>query len=464
MTLLKMRLHHKLKLERLSPTQLQVRLGLVQKRVALRQPSVLDAIQRLAEREYSEAELMALVGDEDQTRLYYALNQLHQMCLVWYTLYDEAGQALATFRPYSPDFAPKRVRLADDLPLGLSRFALCRRLEEETILECPLATAQIIVHQPALLMPLWGTPLTSQQYRATVQTEAAAAFWGMLYHSGFLTPHAAEDQDPRLYQWTFHDLLFHQMSRVNQYQVLLGTPRSCPTHIPFQPVFPPPLSEQVIPLPQPDLAQLRQADPPFVEVVEKRSTTRHYNDDAPITLAQLGELLFRAARATSDVIPATPDLPYDVSRRAYGGGGRCYELEIYLAVRLCEGLDSGFYHYRPFEHTLEYLSPPTPALAALLDQTCVALRQPAPAQIQMTFTARFQRVSWKYDPIAYALILKNTGVLMHQLALAASAMNLGFAPLGSGHTETFFALLPACDPLQQAPVGEAALGSPIPRF
>jgi nitroreductase len=46
-------------------------------------------------------------------------------------------------------------------------------------------------------------------------------------------------------------------------------------------------------------------------------------------------------------------------------------------------------------------------------------------------TARFRRVSWKYEGIAYATVLKDVGVLLQNLYLVCTAMGLAPCALGS---------------------------------
>jgi hypothetical protein len=46
-------------------------------------------------------------------------------------------------------------------------------------------------------------------------------------------------------------------------------------------------------------------------------------------------------------------------------------------------------------------------------------------------TARFQRLSWKYEGIAYAVVLMNVGVLIQSLYLVCTAMRLAPCAIGS---------------------------------
>jgi SagB-type dehydrogenase family enzyme len=73
-------------------------------------------------------------------------------------------------------------------------------------------------------------------------------------------------------------------------------------------------------------------------------------------------------------------------------------------------------------------------------------------------TARFQRVSWKYQGVAYALILKQVGVLYQTLYLVATAMGLGPCGVGGGPADLLARAIGADYQVESA-VGEFMLGS-----
>ena len=75
-------------------------------------------------------------------------------------------------------------------------------------------------------------------------------------------------------------------------------------------------------------------------------------------------------------------------------------------------LARGFYHYDAGEHALVPIAVRTQELDAQLAGSQFAMGTPAPPQILITIAARFGRISWKYSSIAYALILKDAGVLI----------------------------------------------------
>jgi len=73
-------------------------------------------------------------------------------------------------------------------------------------------------------------------------------------------------------------------------------------------------------------------------------------------------------------------------------------------------------------------------------------------------TARFARVAWKYQTMAYAVMLKHVGVVMQTLYLVATAMGLAPCGLGGGSAE-LFARASGLDPLVEGSIGELFLGS-----
>jgi SagB-type dehydrogenase family enzyme len=82
---------------------------------------------------------------------------------------------------------------------------------------------------------------------------------------------------------------------------------------------------------------------------------------------------------------------------------------------------------------------------------------PTVPQILITVAARFGRVSWKYSSIAYALILKDVGVLMQTFYMMATDMGLGGCAIGSNNIE-LFAKMTGIEFHVEGPVGLFAIG------
>jgi SagB-type dehydrogenase family enzyme len=135
-----------------------------------------------------------------------------------------------------------------------------------------------------------------------------------------------------------------------------------------------------------------------------------------------------------------------------------YELEFYPVINTCDRISSGLYYYNPLTHQLEQLCERTKDVQALLKDAWGASGQQDMPQVLIVFTARFQRLSWKYEAIAYSLILKHVGVLYQTMYLVATAMNLAPCALGSGNAD-LFAKAALTDYYAESSVGEFMLGS-----
>jgi SagB-type dehydrogenase family enzyme len=376
-------------------------------------------------------------GDpQEMVLLHVLLMRLARRGLLHYVVRGPEG-VLATLEPLSP-----RFELAPRLPaptqrLRLSRFAHVRRDGDALVLESPRAHARVVLGGPFALGLLAGLAVptsteAAMERLAPRDVPPTLALMRLLARSGFLLesePDGAteEERHPSLALWEFHDLLFHASSRRPLYgRRRGGTFRLAGTIAPLPAVAP--ATEPAIPLPRPDLEQLLRDDPPLAQVMERRRSQREPGEH-PLTLAQLGELLYRCAR----VREVRPLEQGEVSSRPYPSGGARHPLELYASVRDCEGLEPGFYHYEPLGHRLERRSGMTPAVKTLLE----ARLGSRPPQVLLTLAARFPRTSYKYESIAYTLILKEAGILLQSLSLAATAMGLATCIVGWGDPDAF---------------------------
>src|SRR3954451_25307293 len=112
---------------------------------------------------------------------------------------------------------------------------------------------------------------------------------------------AAEDADPRLVQWEFHDLLFHSRSRIGRHNHGIGGPFRHPGRIPPPPLDPPAREGPRVRLSKPGPATRSEEDRALTALMDARRSIRQHGDD-PLTAEQLGEFLYRVARlrATGD--------------------------------------------------------------------------------------------------------------------------------------------------------------------
>lgn len=389
--------------------------------------------------------------------LHFLLALLEKEGWLGYALTRE-GRLLATLEPLAAAFRFHPV--TGDGPWRLSRFAWIRRVEGAAVLENPLGFGRILLHEPELLETVGRLcrPQTPDRLAAdTLPPALARAFLSLLAASGAVAPCAdqgqlPEDRDPALRPWEFHDLLFHSRSRQGRHtDPVGGTFRFLGDLAPLPGLKPP--RPGLIQLPEPALPL---EPPPFFRVLEARRSIRAPGQD-PITLAQLGTFLHYVARVRG-VLPPDPGAgrPYEALSGPCPGGGSLHELELYLTVSRCAGLAPGFYHYAAGAHALEPWPGPEAAATQLLRQAQRAMDGASAPDLLFTLAARVQRVTWKYQAIAYALILKNTGVLFQQMYLVATALGLAPCAIGTGDTQVF-AQASGLDFSEESSVGEFAL-------
>ncbi|WP_051467871.1 SagB family peptide dehydrogenase [Actinomadura oligospora] len=362
-------------------------------------------------------------------------------------LREETGEPLYALLPTGPQRAPA----ADTVPnaLALSPFAVIRRERDGShlVVESPLAQARAHLHDPALLGLLDGSP-----------GPLAERIRQDLYQCGLAEPVGADGhREFHLRQWSAHELWFHQRSRIGRRdQIGEGYGRTRWAAGLFEPLpdRPDPYPGPVVELPVPDLAELRRRDPTLAAVVEDRRSVRVHDDDAPITLEQLGEFLYRCARMRTTVGHEGGE----ASGRPYPSGGSVYELELYPVVRLASGVPAGVYHYDGHDHLLRLVQEPGPGMSRLLATARQGTFERLDPQVLFVVTARFGRLMWTYEQMPYSLVLKHVGVLYQTMYLAATAMGLAACGLGGGDRRTLNEMTGTPYTAESA-VGEFLLGS-----
>jgi SagB-type dehydrogenase family enzyme len=317
-----------------------------------------------------------------------------------------------------------------------------RREGDDFVLESPLTGSQVLLHhQSAIAMVnAFVNPASAADAGSTPEAEAILT---ILANSGAIVECDEAGRERELAgssQWEFHDLLFHARSRLGRHANPYGG--RIPPPVAFEPIEE---SHEGIELYAPDIEKLKREDPPFARVVETRRSVRTAGD-AAIAARQLGEFLYRSARVRSE------------GNRPYPSAGGCYELELYVMVQRCEGVEAGLYHYRPRSHRLRKIAGPNGDAANLLVQARIATGGIAVPQILIVYAARMDRLTAKYQGLAYALALKDVGVLQQTMCLTATAMGLAGCPLGGGDSDVF-ARASGRDYYRETSVGEFILGS-----
>lgn len=429
-------------------------------------PGVIEALNKLATGEYTENQLGDIVfqqhGSPGLLAFYQLMQALAKASIVCHTL-RLGERPIISLIPIARHYRYQKA--IPDQSYALSRFAYLHRVEEELVLDSPLGYAKIILRDPQRanqLLAHLSRPHTAQTLAQAIgdsSEQETKLFLNLLFNSGTLSPveengTSRETDDPTMAQWELHDLIFHSRSRQSRHDQRYGGSFRFQDKFPPLPAHKPAMSAEPIPLYKPDIEQLKASDVPFTNVLEQRRSLRDMAEE-PITVQQLGEFLYRVARV-KELFAASHGL--ELVLRNLPGGGAIHELEIYPVVDRCEGLPSAVYHYDAYEHQLHKVSDRTRQVETLLFLAWLTADRKSKPQIYFAVTARFQRMQWKYQSMAYAATLKHVGVLYQTMYLVATAMNLASCALGGGDSD-FFATITGLDYYTESQVGEFILGS-----
>jgi SagB-type dehydrogenase family enzyme len=429
---------------------------------------ILEAIARLARAGATEKTLLDLAERSSRQARGMAATQL---TLLLFGFSQEGllcrgvlsrGKPLVTLQPLAPGAEFTAGEISRDSRFVLSRFAWCRREAGEIVLESPLAPARVVLHSPRGLALLGKLARPCQAKDLTgagtgLGARAALAALELLWNAGALSAAdengaAEEDALDSMLPWEFHDLLFHTRSRQGRHAQAYGATDRLQGRLAPLPALKPPMSADAVDLPRPDLAAIERNDPAFTRVLEQRRSSRRQGR-SPITLDQLGEFLYRTAR-----VRGTRQVNgEEYTERVYPSAGGAYELEFYLVIRRSAALAPGLYHYHPAEHRLYRLPAAEEDVERLLASAAQTAHCDQP-QVLVVLAARFARLTRRYQSLAYAMILKDVGVVFQTMYLVATAMGLAACALGGGDSD-LFARAAALHYYAETSVAEFMLGS-----
>lgn len=202
-----------------------------------------------------------------------------------------------------------------------------------------------------------------------------------------------------------------EVATVEDRLILFEAPRIYKTY----PRFP------VVSLPQP-----RKILDEFSEVVSRRQSERDFSAEY-LSLDEVSNILFYAG-GLNRTLPALPqDIPEERFRRHHPSGGGLYPLELYVAAYRVQGLREALYHYAPQSHSLEEII--TGDVRGVHTSTRGLVAEHDPAAI-LVVTSVWSRSYFKYGEYAYRMALIESGHLMQDALLTATALRVKAAPIG----------------------------------
>lgn len=150
---------------------------------------------------------------------------------------------------------------------------------------------------------------------------------------------------------------------------------------------------------------------PLEQAIARRRSRRYFKAE-PLSLEEIGQLLWSAQGVTSEE-----------GLRAAPSAGAMYPLETYLACA------EGLFQYLPQEHSVVKKSAedPRPPLAkAALGQDFIAQ-----AAVSVIFTAVYQRTTGRYGERGRRYVHMDAGYAAENVHLQAEALGLGSVSVGA---------------------------------
>lgn len=411
----------------------------------------------------SEDELCTSVikrhGEATLPEVYYILNKIKRENLIDYDV-SIGGRVIASVRPANGGFRFSEAILEPEGSYTFSRFAYARTNGPDLTFESPIAEASVRLLDPSGLVLPWlfrapcSLKLAACEYESLrMPKEFFTAWCELLLSVRVLTADVEPDSD-ELATWEFHDALFHKSTRLAPGTHEFGGTYRFLGRRPAQPASKPEMpSDVIIRLKAPRMQDLIRNDPPFTEVLERRRSVRRA-PKKPITVDLLAEFLYRVASTKA----VHQDSELETMQRRYPSAGGIHELEFYVAVNECVGLNRAFLHYDGEQHVLRQLRSTDKDLTTVFSNAAIAWGQDYPPQVLIVLASRFGRIAWKYEKLAYRVTLIDCGVAIQTMYLVATAMNLAPCALGSGDS-SLFSSLTGLHPLVEGSVAEFALNS-----
>ncbi len=182
-----------------------------------------------------------------------------------------------------------------------------------------------------------------------------------------------------------------------------------------------PDADEVVPLSEPRM------EGSLFEVLRRRKTTRHFDEEEPLNPLDLSTILFhvwgchgyQSLSSNGELVALKKTSP---------SAGALHPVEVYPVVRNVEGVVPGVYHYQAGEHALYRLERIDERSAGRFARGLThnqAFVESAPVLFLMT--ARFHRNFWKYHQIArsYSVVLMDAAHLSQTFYLVCTDLGLG---------------------------------------
>jgi len=156
------------------------------------------------------------------------------------------------------------------------------------------------------------------------------------------------------------------------------------------------------------------------EAIHRRKSVRSFSNK-PLTPEHLSRLLIAANGLTQAGARLT--------HRSIPSAGALNPLEIYVVVSHLPGIDSGLYHFRVQDTSLDLTK--AGQFGAELQEAALGQESVGNAPLALVIAARFDRTTQKYADRGYRYIYMEVGCAMQNVYLQSTSLGLGTVAVGA---------------------------------
>ena len=154
---------------------------------------------------------------------------------------------------------------------------------------------------------------------------------------------------------------------------------------------------------------------------------------------------------------------FPLKSRPIPSGGSVHEIDAYILINAPGALQKGLWRYDDKYHELIIISEANENTESILLDAQISAGLECKPPMMLIFSARFDRMMWKYSALSLAAILKHVGILYEIFYLVTTDMGLGVCGLGNGESRSFSTAINT-HPAVESNVGEMLLGIPQERM
>jgi SagB-type dehydrogenase family enzyme len=195
----------------------------------------------------------------------------------------------------------------------------------------------------------------------------------------------------------------------------------------------------------------------FEEIVQGRRSLRNATSHK-MSINQLAYVLQNSVGVTRKAkIRDMSGNIRSMSYRAVPSGGALYPVECYVIPMTVEDLETGIYHYNPYDHALECLD--KKFTCEYLDKIFMNDANVMHSGVFFVLSALFRRSALKYGERAYRYILLEAGAISEHIMLTAEALGLRGVMIG-GYVDAMLNGLIGCNGVDESVIVVSSVGLP----